>query len=97
LRIIKRSRLKAFWEDHSDAEVPLKVWRAMMKKPYRTPAELKADFSTASFLADNVTVFNVGGGKYRLVVSMRYDMQMIFIRHQVTHEEYDRLSTKGLL
>jgi len=28
---------------------------------------------------------------------MRYDLQRIYIRHVVTHEEYDRLSAGGLL
>jgi hypothetical protein len=37
------------------------------------------------------------GNKYRLVVSMRYDRQKVFIRHVVTHEDYDRLWASGSL
>ena len=75
IRIITESRLSAFWKEHADAETPLKEWRRQMRlKQYRTPHEVRADFSTADFLKNGVTVFNVGGNKYRLVVTMRYDM-----------------------
>ena len=44
-----------------------------------------------------MTVFNITGNKYRLVVTMRYDMGAVFIRHVVTHKEYDRLTKSGSL
>lgn len=98
MRIITESRLTAFWRVHPDAEKPLKIWRALVrKKQYKNPHEVKQDFSTVDFLGGNTTVFDIGGNKYRLVVTMRYDMQNVYIRHVVTHEEYDRLSDKGLL
>jgi mRNA interferase HigB len=98
VRIITESRLTAFWRDHPDAEGPLRAWRAMVKaKAYQTSQEVKEDFGAASFLDSNVVVFNIGGNKYRLSVTIRYDMQKVFIRHVVTHDEYGRLSKKGLL
>ena len=98
MRIITESRLTSFWRTHPDAEPPLKAWRAIIrKKEYRNPHEVRQDFGTADFLRSNVTVFDIGGNKYRLVVSMRYDKQMVFVRHVVTHRDYDRLSDEGLL
>jgi mRNA interferase HigB len=98
VRIITESRLTAFWNRFPDAELPLRAWRAMIRrKEYRTPHEVRQDFGSADFLRSNVTVFNIGGNKYRLVVTMRYDMQTVFIRHVVTHREYDRLTDDGLL
>lgn len=80
------------------AETPLKAWRALLRhRRYQSPHEVKQDSGTADFLKSNVTVFDIGGNKYRLVVTMRYDMQMVFVRHVVTHKEYDRLSREGLL
>ena len=98
MRIITESRLTAFWREHPDAEGSLKAWRAIVRaKEYKNPHEVKADFGTADFLGGNVTVFDIGGNKYRLVVTMRYDMQHVYTRHMVTHDEYDRLSEQGLL
>ena len=98
MRIITESRLTAFWREHPDAEGPLKAWRAVVRlKKYRNSHGVRRDFATADFLGSNVTIFNIGGNKYRLVVTMRYDMQHVYIRHVVTHQEYDRLSAEGSL
>ena len=98
MRIITESRLTAFWREHPDAETPLKAWRRMMRsKTYETPHEVKADFSTADFLKNGTTVFDIGGNKYRLVVTMRYGMERVYIRHVMTHEEYDRRTKDGTL
>jgi mRNA interferase HigB len=32
MRIIARSALRAFWEKHGDAEIPLKTWYKMVEK-----------------------------------------------------------------
>jgi mRNA interferase HigB len=42
-------------------------------------------------------VFNIGGHKYRLVVNVRYDLGRVYIRHVLTHEEYDEIMAKGAL
>lgn len=96
MRIITETRLTRFWTEHPDAEIPLKVWRRLIRAAkYSTPHEAKADFPAADFLGDGVTVFNIGGNKYRLVASMRYDLQHVYIRHVLTHAEYDKLSRSG--
>jgi mRNA interferase HigB len=46
-------------------------------------------------LGSGVTVFDLGGNKYRLVVTMRYDLQRVYIRHVLTHGEYDRKCRGG--
>lgn len=96
VRIITETRLTAFWALHPDAEIPLKAWRRLMRSArYGTPHEAKADFPAADFLGNGVTVFDIGGNKYRLVVTMRYDLQRVYIRHVLTHAEYDRKCRDG--
>jgi mRNA interferase HigB len=36
------------------------------------------------------TVFNIGGNAFRLVVKIEYKYQKIFIKHVLTHAEYDQ-------
>ena len=98
MHIITRKRLLEFARAHPDAAAPLDVWYRLVKaKAYRAPADVKADFSTASFLSGNRVVFNIGGGKYRLTVTMRYDMGRCFIRSVLTHAAYDRQSRADTL
>jgi mRNA interferase HigB len=96
VRIITESRLTAFWKDHPPAEAALRSWRGIMRRAeFESPHQVKAQFPSVDFLGDGVTVFNIGGNRYRLVVVMRYDHQVVYIRHVLTHAEYDRPSRSG--
>jgi mRNA interferase HigB len=98
IRIIADGPLRDFWEKYPDAETPLRVWRKLVRqKAYQNPHEVRTDFSKADFLGGGVTVFDIGGNKYRLVVHIRYDWQKVFIRGVYTHAEYDKRSAEGSL
>jgi mRNA interferase HigB len=38
---------------------------------------------------DDLTIFNIGGNKYRLITSIHYNRQKVYVRHVLTHAEYD--------
>jgi len=98
MHVITRKRLQEFWQNHPDAETPLRSWLYIMRlKRYSNPHEVRQDFPSASFLGQWRTVFNIGGNKYRLVVDMRYDLGRIYVRHVLTHEGYDRRTQEGTL
>lgn len=98
MRIISRRALREFGERHPDARVPLDAWYRIVKgREYHTPHDVRTDFPTASFLGARRTVFNIGGNKYRLVVDMRYDLGRVYVRHVLTHAEYDRKTIEGTL
>lgn len=98
MHVITRKRLQEFWQIHTDAEQPLRVWLALVRaKRYETSSELKRDFPSVSFLGRWRTIFNIGGNKYRLVVDVRYDLGRIYIRHVLTHKEYNRLTRENRL
>ncbi len=48
-------------------------------------------FGSASIVSANRVVFNIKGNDYRLVVSINYQLQVIFIKWLGTHAEYDRV------
>lgn len=94
MRVISKSRLRAFWKqpDHSDAEGPLRAWHAHVSSKsiaWRSWGDLKADFGNAS-LVGNCVVFNIGGNKYRLVARVLYPSQKVFILKVMTHSDYDK-------
>ncbi len=92
MNVIAPRTLRAFWEKHPHAETPLRDWlRDVQKASYANFAELRAAHSTADYVASSeVTIFNIGGNKYRLVTFIGYSSQTIFIKRVMTHAEYNK-------
>lgn len=67
----------------------------MARKEYTQHLDVQADFPQADFIGPRRAVFNICRNAYRLVVDMRYDLRRVYVRHVVTHAEYDRLTRKG--
>jgi mRNA interferase HigB len=90
LRVFSRSTLQAFWRRHPDAELPLRAWCDEAEKAtWRGPADVRARYRTADFVANNRVVFNIRGNNYRLVVAVKYEFSCVYIRFVGTHAEYD--------
>jgi mRNA interferase HigB len=90
VNVISRKALKAFAERHRDAAEPLDNWYKRARKAHwQSLAEVKADYSHAD-LVGRCTVFNIGGNKYRLATKISYIGQAIYIKHALTHKEYDK-------
>lgn len=53
---------------------------------------MKAAYRHASIVGDNRVVFNIAGNKYRMVVKIRYDVGIIYVRFVGTHREYDAIN-----
>lgn len=94
MHIVANSTLIAFYQDpkHRDAEPALKAWYEEAKKAqWKTPADIKAQYANASFIANNRVVFNIKGNDYRLIVAVAYKMQYVFIKFVGTHKQYDAI------
>ena len=39
---------------------------------------------------EGLTVFDIGGNKYRLIASIHYNRRKVYVRAVLTHAEYDR-------
>ena len=90
MRIIARSTLREFWEHHAEVEPALRAWiDDAAQADWQSPADIKSIYANASIIANNRAIFNIKGNKYRLIVHIRYDIGIIFIRFIGTHREYD--------
>ena len=97
MRIIAKKTLKDFWEREPAAKSALEAWHAEAKNAeWSLPADVKANYGTASILKDGRVVFNIGGNKYRLVVWINYDFFTIYIRFVGTHKEYDEIDAQTI-
>ena len=97
MSVITLRPLKKFWEEKPDAEKSLKAWLTEAKAAdWKNPADIKAQFRSASILQDSRVVFNVCGNKYRLVVKINYSFSIIYIRFIGTHREYDKINAEEI-
>jgi mRNA interferase HigB len=98
VRVIAKPALVHFWDRFPDAKGPLEAWYAVMRhRDFRSPNQLKAEFGSVSLLGEGYAVFNIGGNKYRLLVHVRYDVGIVFVKRVLTHAEYDELNAAGTL
>jgi mRNA interferase HigB len=89
MHVITRKRLNEFAEKHPDARSALARWYAIMRKARLLNfAKLREVFPQADQVG-KFTVFNIGGNKVRLIAAVHYNRNKIYIRHVLTHEEYD--------
>ena len=97
VRIIARKILREFSQKHPDSEGPLRAWHAEAgKAKWATTAEIKRLYKSASIINNSRVVFNIGGNKYRLIVEIKYEFQIVYIRFIGTHEQYDRIDVKTI-
>jgi len=95
LRIIARKTLISYWTRTPDAEQGLVAWYAEAKAAsWLSPADVKAKYGSASILKGGRVVFNISGNKYRLVVSIKYEVSLVFICFVGTHKEYDKIDAE---
>ena len=95
MRVISLRRLREFWTRYPDAERPLRDWyKASSKAEWMNLQDVRQTYPHADGCPtmgdETLTVFNVGGNKYRLVVRIRYDFRLINVRCVLTHGEYDK-------
>ena len=70
----------------------MKAWFEIVKaSTWKHPNDIKEIFRSADVLPNNRVVFNIKGNKYRLIISVKYDFRIIYIRFIGTHTEYNKI------
>jgi len=94
MHIISKKALDDFSKEHVDAKHPLDVWHQTTERVvWKDFAAVRATFNSAD-LAGKCVVFNIGGNKFRLIVTIAYTYKRVYIRHVFTHKEYDKNAWK---
>jgi mRNA interferase HigB len=87
---ISYKAIREFAAVHADAGPVLNNWyRVTARCTWSNFAELKRVFESADWVSPYV-VFNLVGNKYRLVAEINFRSQTLFIRHILTHRQYDQ-------
>ncbi len=97
MRVVAKKILRDFWEIHNDSEEQLKTWyNEACKANWKSPTDIKNEYSKASILKTGRVVFNFCGNKYRLITHVNYLRGWIFIRFIGTHNDYDKVDANNI-
>jgi len=93
MHVISMKPLRDFMTKYVDAATPLKTWWKLAKHGrFQNFAELKQTFGSVDIVSVkkcDFYVFDIGGNKYRLIATIHFNTQRLFVRHVLTHKEYD--------
>jgi mRNA interferase HigB len=94
MHVISRRALRLFWERHPESKGALARWfKIINTTKFADLEELRRTFPSADIVGRWI-VFNIGGNKYRLIASVHFNRAKVYIRHVLTHREYDKGSWK---
>ena len=99
MRIISKKTLKDFYEQakYQDSKSALEAWhKEVLKLNWNNPNEIKEMYKSASIIGDTKVVFNIAGNKYRLIVTINYYAEIVFIKFIGTHKQYDKINIEEL-
>lgn len=101
VRVIARGTLNDFVQNRVERKLQgavkdqLDAWYAeAVEAKWRSSAELKAQYGSASIVSSERVVFNIKGNDYRLIVAINYHYQVLLIKWPGTHKEYDQIDAE---
>jgi mRNA interferase HigB len=98
MRIIARRTLREFVAAHAGRKdqpalkAALDAWFDEVRKAYwRSTADVRRLYATASVVTAERIVFNIRGNNYRLVVAVDFEKGIVWIKWIGTHKDYDKI------
>jgi mRNA interferase HigB len=95
MRIITRKRLREFARWYPDAADSLQKWHDVVRDAeWESLQDLRRVYPHADAVTvasgSTVTVFNIRGNKYRLIVAIHYNRQRVYVLRLLTHADYSK-------
>jgi mRNA interferase HigB len=95
MHVISREALREFWNTHPDSKASLVRWHQIVSRTdFPDFAALRQAFPSADKV-DKFVVFNFAGNKFRLIAAIHFNRQKVYIRHVLTHPQYDQGAWKS--
>jgi len=90
VRVVGRQTIENFCVRYPEARGRMNAWLVEAEHAiWKRPADLKARYASASFLAGSTVVFNIGGNRFRLVAKVAFQSGTVMVVRVGTHAEYD--------
>ncbi len=80
---------------YPDVNKQVDSWYATVKKAeWQNLEDVRKIYRDAEAVG-NLTVFNIKGNEYRLIVGIDYETQTVYYKYFLTHAEYDKNKWKN--
>jgi mRNA interferase HigB len=101
MRIISRRTLREYVDslaghkEQAAVKAALDAWFDEARKArWKSSAQVKRSYVTASIVTADRIVFNVKGNAHRLVVSVDFEKSIVWIKWIGTRRDYDRIDVR---
>lgn len=89
MRVITAGTLSEYMRRHPDAAGALRAWHRLTRaSDWGNLADTRRTFRHADQVGC-CTIFDIRGNHYRLIAHVDYRCKLVFLRHFLTHPEYD--------
>ena len=97
--VISYATIRDFIDKNPQAKDLMNNWYRMTEKAdWSNFHEVKTMFSNSvDAIGNDRFVFNVGGGNYRIIAMIFFDVRTVFIRFVGWHSEYDKLKNASIV
>ena len=90
MHLISRKKPRDFSKKHPASKSAIEAWiRVVAKTEWENFAQLRQTFGSVDRVGQ-FYVFNIGGNKYRIITAIHFNRGKLFVRHVLTHAEYDQ-------
>lgn len=97
MRVIAHRTLVEFYTDRPDSKTAIENWYTKTTSAeWQSFADVKKDFNSFDSMEKQQNVFNLKGNDYRLVVVIKFQIKMVYIRFIGTHKEYDKIDCTNI-
>lgn len=102
MRIVGPTQIRCWAAEYPDAQAALATWLRIAKSAdWNSISAVRNDFPHADAVkvrSENVvTVFNICGNRYRLIVAIKYSFRIVYALRFLTHADYDESQWKQQL
>jgi mRNA interferase HigB len=101
LRVMARSSITRFAASLSgrksqpSVKAALDAWfHEVRLASWRSSADVKRSYATASIVSSDRVVFNIKGNDFRLIAAVDYRRQVVYIKWIGSHGDYDSIDAK---